>query len=151
MIINSLEELCKVVTFQGFNEILEKHDALEEALNGAKTWDDLGYDDLDLHVIEPNRNEIYFSNKKSNTSGELDVDMNAGLETSEAPIENVRWLSNPPLGKYKISAVFFGKNTNNVKVPFTVEISYRGNSQQFSGTLNYVGESILVHELNINQ
>ena len=48
MIINSLEELCKVVTFQGFNEILEKHDALEEALNGAKTWDNLGYDDLDF-------------------------------------------------------------------------------------------------------
>jgi acyl carrier protein len=48
MVINNLEELCKVVTFQGFNEILEKHDALEEALNGAKTWDDLGYDDLDF-------------------------------------------------------------------------------------------------------
>jgi acyl carrier protein len=48
MIINSLEELCKVVTFQGFNEILEKHDALDKALNGAKTWDDLGYDDLDF-------------------------------------------------------------------------------------------------------
>ena len=48
MIVNSLEELCEVVTFQGFNELLEKHDALEEALNGAKTWDDLGYDDLDF-------------------------------------------------------------------------------------------------------
>lgn len=48
MVINNLEELCKVVTFQGFNEILEKHDALEEALNGAQTWDDLGYDDLDF-------------------------------------------------------------------------------------------------------
>ena len=38
MIVNSVEELCKVVTFQGFNEILEKHDALEKALNGAQTW-----------------------------------------------------------------------------------------------------------------
>lgn len=48
MIVNSLEELCKVVTYQGFNEILDKHDALEKALNGAKNWDDLGYDDLDF-------------------------------------------------------------------------------------------------------
>jgi acyl carrier protein len=48
MIINSVEELCKVVTFQGFNEILEKHDALEKALNGAQTWRDLDYDDLDF-------------------------------------------------------------------------------------------------------
>ena len=48
MIVNSVEELCKVVTFQGFNEILEKHDALEKALNGAQTWRDLDYDDLDF-------------------------------------------------------------------------------------------------------
>ena len=46
--INTLEELCKVVTYQGFNEILDKHDASEKALNGAKTWQDLDYDDLDF-------------------------------------------------------------------------------------------------------
>lgn len=48
MIVNDLEQLCKVVTFQGFNEILDEHDALEKALNGAKTWRDLDYDDLDF-------------------------------------------------------------------------------------------------------
>ena len=48
MIVNRVEELCKVVTFQGFNEILEQHDALEKALNGAQTWRDLDYDDLDF-------------------------------------------------------------------------------------------------------
>jgi hypothetical protein len=112
-------------------------------------WNTL--DDVDLHVKTPSGEEILYYKRNSSDGGELDVDMNAGLETSEAPIENVRWLSNPPLGKYKISAVFFGKKTNNAKVPFTVEISYRGNSQQFSGMLNYVGERILVHELNINQ
>jgi len=48
MVINDIEQLCKVVTFQGFNEILEQHDALEKALNGAQTWRDLDYDDLDF-------------------------------------------------------------------------------------------------------
>lgn len=48
MVINDIEKLCKVVTFQGFNEILEQHDALEKALNGAQTWRDLDYDDLDF-------------------------------------------------------------------------------------------------------
>ena len=48
MAINDIEQLCKVVTFQGFNEILEQHDALEKALNGAQTWRDLDYDDLDF-------------------------------------------------------------------------------------------------------
>lgn len=48
MAINDLEQLCKVVTYQGFNEILDKHDALDKALNGAQTWQDLDYDDLDF-------------------------------------------------------------------------------------------------------
>ena len=112
-------------------------------------WNTL--DDVDLHIKTPSGEEIDYNKKISSDGGELDVDMNAGLVTSEAPIENVRWLSNPPLGKYKIIANFYGKNTNNREVPFTIEINYRGNSQQFSGTLNYVGESILVHELDINQ
>lgn len=112
-------------------------------------WNTL--DDVDLHIKTPSGEEIDYNKKISSDGGELDVDMNAGLVTSEAPIENVRWLSNPPLGKYKIIANFYGKNTNNREVPFTIEINYRGNSQQFTGTLNYVGESILVHELDINQ
>lgn len=48
MAINNLEQLCKIVTFQGFNEILEKFGSLEKTLNGAKTWQDLDYDDLDF-------------------------------------------------------------------------------------------------------
>ena len=48
MVVNNIEELCKVITFQGFNEILEKHGALDKAINGAKTWKELDYDDLDF-------------------------------------------------------------------------------------------------------
>jgi acyl carrier protein len=48
MIVNNIEELCKVVTYQGFNEILDKYGALQKALNGAKTWRDLDYEDLDF-------------------------------------------------------------------------------------------------------
>lgn len=46
--INNIDELYKIVNFQGFNEILEKHGALDKALNGAKTWEELDYDDLDF-------------------------------------------------------------------------------------------------------
>jgi acyl carrier protein len=48
MLINDIEELYDVITYQGFNKILDKFDALEKALNGAKTWEDLNYDDLDF-------------------------------------------------------------------------------------------------------
>lgn len=47
------------------------------------------YDDLDIHVIEPNGHHIYFGNK----SGKLDVDMNAGGGSSRTPVENVSWIT----------------------------------------------------------
>ena len=50
------------------------------------------YDDLDLHLIEPNGNEIYYGSKSSYTSkGNLDVDMNAGGGLSRTPVENITY------------------------------------------------------------
>lgn len=48
MVVNDIEQLCKIITFQGFNQILEKHDSLDKALNGAKTWRELDFDELDF-------------------------------------------------------------------------------------------------------
>jgi len=47
------------------------------------------YDDLDIHIYEPDGNHINFRNK----CGKLDVDMNAGSGTTRTPVENVSWVS----------------------------------------------------------
>ena len=48
------------------------------------------HDDLDLAVVEPDQTKIYFGNKRPhNSSGHLDIDMNAGGGQTMTPVENI--------------------------------------------------------------
>jgi hypothetical protein len=78
-------------------------------------------DDLDLHIIEPNNNEIYFGNK----CDKLDVDMNAGVGTCTDPVENTRWIDKLPNGKYQVKVNQFAKR-NSVNGGFEIEIEKDG-------------------------
>jgi len=73
-------------------------------------------DDLDIHVIEPNENEIYYKHPSSDTSGVLDVDMNASRHTAKTnPVENITWNNEKKMlsGKYKLIVNNFCKRTKN--------------------------------------
>lgn len=60
------------------------------------------YDDLDLHVVEPNNLEIYYSNRIGRSGGKLDVDENAGYGKTRKPVENIIWVNERKMleGKY---------------------------------------------------
>lgn len=64
------------------------------------------YDDLDIHMIEPGENHIYFRNAKFRhpSSGMLDVDMNAGGGYTREGVENIIYtnLSQMPEGEYQL-------------------------------------------------
>ncbi|MBO7461771.1 MAG: carboxypeptidase regulatory-like domain-containing protein [Bacteroidales bacterium] len=65
--------------------------------------------DLDLHVIDPCGNEIYFSKRKATCQGGtgiLDLDANALIGTTSRPQENIYWLK-PSSGTYTIKVVCF--------------------------------------------
>lgn len=47
--------------------------------------------DVDLHVIEPGGNEIYYGNPTSGSGGELDIDANAACSVSGLTQENIGW------------------------------------------------------------
>lgn len=82
-------------------------------------------DDLDLHVILPNNEEIFYS-KKSVTfegcTGTLDIDANAGNNSSRTPQENIYWDKDLPLGKYVVKVVFYSKKDTAAEIPYTVTL-----------------------------
>jgi hypothetical protein len=70
-------------------------------------WHDIN--DLDLHVIDPTGEEIYYGNRMSSSGGMLDVDANAGCGgTTTSPRENIFWpTGSAPTGKYTVSVELF--------------------------------------------
>lgn len=100
------------------------------------------YDDLDLHVIDPDGFEIYYSAKEhrcQDVLGKLDIDANAGMSHTRTPQENIFWEDgkNAPLGRYKVFVVYYAKKDTFAEVPFTVTVyPDKGQSKVFTGIMH---------------
>ncbi len=109
------------------------------------TWDNTA--DLDLHVIDPNNEEIYWSHSYSASGGALDVDDIDGYGP-----ENIFWLSNTaPSGTYKVyvhhyvwSQADYPQTAN-----FTVLVNAFGNSEKFTGTTS-LDETVYIANFDHN-
>ena len=82
-------------------------------------------DDLDLHLILPNSNEIYYKNMTENYKGHevsLDYDANAAEPYTEDPQENITWLDKMPDGEYEICVVLYKYRSNVKNLSFVITI-----------------------------
>lgn len=97
-------------------------------------------DDLDLHVIDPAGEEIYFGHRNSVSGGELDIDANANEDTMMVhPKENVYWpVGGAPKGRYKVRVKWFDKRGHDSSVPYQVTVKYGGQEEHYSGILRIV-------------
>lgn len=84
------------------------------------------YDDLDLHMHEPDGTHVYFGNKM----GKLDVDMNAGGGHSREPVENIA-MNKLKNGSYRFVVRQYSKRES-IDVGFVVEFEYAGQVHTFT-------------------
>ncbi|TVX86025.1 YfaP family protein [Paenibacillus agilis] len=93
------------------------------------------YTDLDLHVITPNREHIYYGDRYGRCGGNLDIDMNAGGRTSLTPVENIRWSNGKAReGRYQFYVYNFSERGNGI-TPFKVELEVNGKVFTFNSSL----------------
>ena len=84
-----------------------------------------GKTDLDLHVIDPNNEEIYFNHMNSESGGYLDRDDVVG----PGP-EHIRWIE-APVGEYQIYVHYYPNEDEDRSVTsFTVTVNAAGKSYQ---------------------
>jgi hypothetical protein len=104
------------------------------------------YDDLDLHLEEPNGNHIYFGNngKIHRSGGMLDVDANRGGGGTREPVENIfyRTMNRMPEGKYKLY-VNQWRQMENKDVGFILEMEYKDE------TVQYVYDKVVKGNVNV--
>ena len=109
-------------------------------LRTSLSW--FNFDDLDLHVKEPNGNEIFYSSKNNlKTKGMLDVDMNAGSGDSREAVENIFWQNNRYMekGDYKIYVNQFCKRES-IDTGFEVEIECQGDIYSYVYNKQAIGK-----------
>ena len=95
----------------------------------------LDRNDLDLHVIAPSGERIFYRHKKSQCRGNLDVDMNATPESDE-PVENTRWPTRTaPEGRYTVLIHFYRQHVNGYTVPFQLLVKMHEHSQLVDGSV----------------
>ena len=94
-----------------------------------------GASDVDLHVTDPNGNEVYWANETTEEGGRLDLDSNAGCSIDNVNQETISWPKDAaPEGDYTIVVDYFS-DCGQPSAPWSLSLDVNGRSSQtFSGT-----------------
>lgn len=144
------DELPQTVEFSSeFRKRLQREGAQGGDIQISLMWNN--YNDLDLHVVTPSNETIYFGHKNSECGGELDVDMNVSPESNE-PVENVFWPpGGSPNGHFQVYVNHYKnhrKSGCDDPTRFKVAINVGGHVTEFDGSITYGNPKLLVHEFD---
>jgi hypothetical protein len=101
------------------------------------SWD--AETDVDLHVVDPSGEEIYYGHTSSASGGMLDLDSNAGCSIDHVKNENITW-STAPSGMYTVRLDYFDECTL-AETNYVVTVKVKNqDAQTFTGTFTGAGD-----------
>jgi len=128
------------------NNQLQNAGALTGAITVSMLWSTS--DDLDLHLVIPNGEEVYYSNKASSDGATLDVDMQAWEDEIVAqPVENI-YSTTPTAGHYQVYIYNYNDRTPDSASSYLVRVTVGNNSQTFEGTIDGTDTQVLITEFD---
>ena len=103
------------------------------------SWD--AESDVDLHVVDPNGDEVFFANRQVPSGGELDLDSNAGCSIDSVRNENITWPEgSAPQGTYTVRVDYWSA-CSVAATNYTVLVNNGGNVEIFTGRFTGAGDS----------
>ena len=102
------------------------------------SWD--AASDVDLHVVDPNGEEIYYGSRTSQSGGMLDLDSNPSCVIDGINNENVTWQTGTaPRGHY-IVRIDYWAGCDQAATNFVVTVNLAGRASTFNGQLAGPGD-----------
>jgi hypothetical protein len=134
------------VLVEEFSLTLAETDALDEVVDYGQVWAQLSWntlDDLDLWVIDPCGNKIWFADMEGTCNGligTLDIDANAGMgsNVTNEPVERIAWES-PPRGSYQVYVSFYVSDVPGKTVSFNLLVQTGRGVTAYNDTIT-IGE-----------
>jgi uncharacterized protein YfaP (DUF2135 family) len=101
------------------------------------SWDEDS--DVDLHVIDPMGDEVFFASKVVPSGGTLDLDSNSGCDLDNVRNENITWGTAPP-GMYTV-LVEYSDSCDAEATSYVVTVHRKGHdAETFTGQLTGTGD-----------
>ncbi len=102
------------------------------------SWD--ADSDVDLHVVDPAGEEIYYGHPNAASGGTLDLDSNAACALDHVRNENITWpVGRGPRGHYTVR-VDYWDNCGVAQTNYTVRINDGGTPQIVTGSFTGAGD-----------
>jgi hypothetical protein len=96
--------------------------------------------DVDLHVVSPGGEEIFYAHRESASGGKLDLDSNAGCDIDGVRNENITWpVGRAPRGQYTVR-VDYWSSCGVSRTNYTVRVNNGGSVQLVEGSFTGSGD-----------